>query len=260
MLLEDIKRSVKACGMDGSCNECEFRTRKISDKGYITGCTSELSRAALEAMKSMEKDIADLKKDCNRLYEENVRVEKECVKLGEDKIRLEREISEVRKYNAELVAAKMQENEEIRIGDEVEYRSEIHSEKFIVTDYDKDEGYIGGITLKGDVHWHGEDGSLQYWHRTGRHFDIEGVLEGWRKGGGMPEMPETKWGKCSWCGRHGVPVKMVQMEYAGKLVLDWICERCMDVCRRGLYGVNSGREGDIGMGQRSADENGDGKD
>ena len=49
-------------------------------------------------------------------------------------------------------------------------------------------------------------------------------------------MPETKWGKCEWCGRHEQMVKLMAVPYEGRMVLGWICPRCMDVCQRGLYG------------------------
>lgn len=44
---------------------------------------------------------------------------------------------------------------------------------FIVTEYDEDQGYIGGITLGLDTHSHCEEGVLDHWVKTGRRIDLD---------------------------------------------------------------------------------------
>lgn len=74
------------------------------------------------------------------------------------------------------------EDEDIRIGDEVvwtdQHGKQYDSNKFIVTEYEKDN-YIGGITLNGGTHFHSnDDGSdITRWKKTGRHDDIIGFLK-----------------------------------------------------------------------------------
>lgn len=60
------------------------------------------------------------------------------------------------------------------IGDEVALLG-FPGNSFIITEYDPDD-YIGGITLDGSTHFHDDPKCFKDWKKTGRHFDIIGML------------------------------------------------------------------------------------
>ena len=50
--------------------------------------------------------------------------------------------------------------------------------------------------------------------------------------------PDTRIGTCTWCGRHNAELVFVVWLFDGRILTDWVCERCRRILRKRTVNEN----------------------
>lgn len=45
-------------------------------------------------------------------------------------------------------------------------------------------------------------------------------------------MADARIGKCAWCGKHNQRLFFLTWVYDGRILSDWVCEKCLDEYRQ----------------------------